>query len=303
MTTIRLTLKQQRFEIVVLTMATIVIAIVALAVSGRLVALPGEIAKCQDPVTCATLGSELFQLQPRAFPIAALGAVVPVFAGLVIGVAVVAREVERGTAWLPWSYSPSRRTWLLRRVVVLGAAVGALALVPAVTSEILLSAANPGVDLGASFRDTGIRGPVIIARALAACGVAVLAGAVLARTLPALLLAIAAIAAVSVGSTLGHETWLRAEAHPIPDTASPEDAFIRDVMFVLPDGRLVDWETAWTQISDPNGSPTDVFAQRYIGIPGTLAPEKRAREAAIILAAGLFAAALAMIIVERRRPT
>jgi hypothetical protein len=303
MTTLRLTLKQQRFEITVLAVATIAIAVVALVVIGRLVALPVEIANCQDPLTCGALGEELFQLMPRAFPIAALSAVIPVFAGLVIGVAVVAREIERGTAWLPWSFSPSRRTWLLRRVAVLGAVVGALALVPAVTSEMLASAANPGVDLGASFRDTGTRGPVIIARALAAFGVAVLAGAVLGRTLPALLLAMAGIAAVSVGSSLGQDIWLRAEAYPIPDTASVDDAFIRDVAFVLPDGRLVDWDTAWTELTDPNSSPMDAFPQRYIGIPGTLAPEKRAREAAIILAVGLVAAALATAVVERRRPT
>jgi hypothetical protein len=303
MTTIRLTLKQQRFEIAVFALATIAVAVVAVVVILRLTALPVEIARCQDPPTCAALGQELFQLTPRAFPIAALGALIPVFAGLVIGIAVVGREIERGTAWLPWSFSPSRRTWLMRRVIVLGAVVGALALIPAVTSEMLASAANPGVDLGASFRETGMRGPVIIARALAAFGLALLAGAVVGRTLPALLLAIAGIAAVSVGVTLGQETWLRAEAYPIPETASVDDAFIRDVAFVLPDGRLVDWDTAWTQLSDPNTSPMDAFPQRYIGIPGTLAPEKRAREAAIILAVGVLAAATSAVVVGRRRPT
>lgn len=303
MTTIRLTLKQQRFEITVLALATMAMAVVALVVIGRLIALPGEIAGCQNPVTCAALGQELFQLQPRAFPIAALSAVIPVFAGLVIGIAVVAREIERGTAWLPWSFSPSRRTWLLRRVAVLGAIVGVMALVPAVTSEMLASAANPDVDLAASFRETGTRGPVIIARALSAFGLAVLAGAVLGRTLPALLLGIAAIAAVSVGITLGHDMWLRAEAYPIPDSASVDDAFIRDLAYELPDGRLVDWDTAWTQLADPNSNPVEAFAQRYIGIPGELAPEKRAREAAIILGVGVLAAAASIVVVERRRPT
>lgn len=303
MTTIRLTLKQQLFEITVFALATLAVAIVAVVVTGRLTALPAEIARCQDPPTCAALGQELFQLAPRAFPLAALSAAIPVFAGLVVGIAIIGREIERGTAWLPWSFSPSRRTWLMRRVIVLGVVVGALALIPAVTSEMLASAANPGAYLGASFRETAIRGPIIVARALAAFGLALLAGAVMGRMLPALLLAIAGIAAASVGVTLGHETWLRAEAYPIPETAPVDDAFIRDVAFALPDGRLVDWDTAWTQLSDPNTSPMDAFPQRYIGIPGTRAPEKRAREAAIILAVGVLAAGTSAVVVGRRRPT
>jgi hypothetical protein len=153
-----------------------------------------------------------------------------------------------------------------------------------------------------SFREIETRGPIIVARALAAFSLASLAGAVMGRALPGLLLATAMSAAVFFGLQLANESWLHADAAPMQEGVSLDDAVVREVGFLLPDGRIVDWETALGAIDDPNSSPADVFPERHIGVEPRFAPEKRARETASILLATFVAAALATVVVDRRRP-
>lgn len=300
--TIRLVLKLQRFEVIVLSIAALVLTAVTLVVTSQLSALPAQIAVCPDPSTCRSLEEQFAQLKLQAAPITLLNLVLPIFAGLILGVPIVAREIERGTAALPWSMSASRRRWFLWRFMILGCVVVVLSVLAAFGSELLASASYPGLDMARSFRDVETRGLILVGRALVAFSLASLAGAIMGRTLSGLLLAIALAAAALFGLELGQEAWLRADSVPMPEGVSLDDAVVREVGYLLPDGRVVDWDTAWTALSDPNSNPADSFPERYIGVQPDLAPEKRAREVTIAVLAGLLAGGFATLVVDRRRP-
>jgi len=302
MPVVRLVLKLQRFEIVVLSIAALALTAVTLLVAARLYALPLEIAACRFPTNCSTLQDEFNRLRQQTLVFALLNVVLPIFAGLIIGVPIVAREIERGTASLPWAMSASRRGWFLSRLAILGGVVAILSLLSAITSELLSGASNPGVDMAHSFREVETRGPIIVARGLAAFSLASLAGAVMGRALPGLLLAAAMSLAVFFGLQLANDSWLHTDAGPMPEGVSVDDAVISDVGYLLPDGRIVDWDTAWQALDDPSTNPVEAFPQRYVGVEPGLAPGKRAREALVMLMASFMAAALATVVVERRRP-
>ena len=132
------------------------------------------------------------------------------------------------------------------------------------------------------------------------------------RQLPALLLAACVTVALFVGLTLGMDTWMTAEAKPIPfdetrfgpfvggprifdvayqDDASGEvismnDFYIQHGDVALPDGE-----------QDPPG-----FTQVAIGIPGDQYVTWVLRESAILGALTVGSGALAMFVVGRRRP-
>jgi hypothetical protein len=305
MRTARLVLKLHRFDVVVLGVALLVLALTMLSAATRLTALPGEIAACGDPVRCNALQDEGGRLTGLAFQLSLLGIVLPVFAGLILGVPVVAREVERATASLPWTMSRTRHGWFLRRIAILGGALLAITVLPAVAIEVLTASTAPGVDLARSFISPDARAPLVAARALTAFAVAALAGALFGRALPGLLLAIAAAVALLIGLQFLDDIWLRSEAVPLaedPISFDRMDSLVIEYGYQLPDGRVVDWQTAYETIDDPNVGPDGLYPPRYLGIPAALASEKRARETAMILVAGLAAIGAATVVVDRRRP-
>lgn len=302
MQTIRLVLKLNRFEVAVLAIALVLLSVIALLVAARLAELPAEISACQDPNVCLSLQETLAQLRLQATIFPLLGVVLPIFAGVILGVPVVAREIERGTASLPWTMSPSRRIWLSRRMGILAVILVALSIPPSLALDRLSIALYPGVDLNYSFLDADTRGAIITARALTAFGVAALAGAVVGRILPGILLALVACTALFLGLQVVDDAWARAQAVPLPDGPGVVDSLIVGVGYELPDGRIVDWDTAWTLLDDPSSNPADAFRQRYIGVAVDRAPELRAREIVMILGSGLLSAAAATLVVSRRRP-
>ena len=235
MRTIRLVLKLYRFEVVVLSLSLVVLSLATVYVADRLAALPAAIATCQDPVRCTLLKEDQARLAQQASMFPLLGIVLPIFAGVIFGVPIVAREVERGTATLPWTMSPSRHGWFLRRIVIVGGVLAAISILPAITLELLFGAVHPETNLNHSFVAAESRGPIIAARALATFAVASLAGALMGKSLPGVLLAIASCAGLLIGLQLANATWLRAEAVPLPVAVSQDDAFIVDVGFELPE--------------------------------------------------------------------
>jgi hypothetical protein len=299
---VRLVLKLHQFEVVTFGLALILLTVGTFIVTDRLGALGTQIAVCHDPFTCANLEENLARLKVQAGTLPALGVVVPIFAGVMLGVPIVAREVERGTASLAWTMSRSRRIWFIRRVAVLGVVLAAISLPSAVALEHLSGAIYSGVDLSHSFVEVETRGLIVVARAVTALGLASLAGALMGRVLPAVLLALCGCAAVFLTLQLADDAWLRLDAALLPASVSAPSAYIVDVGYQLPDGRVVDWNAAWAALGDPTKSPADVFPQRYIGVPGEVAPEKRAREIGVILVVGLAAVAAATVTVDRRRP-
>lgn len=303
MRTARLVLKQNRFELSVLGGAILVLTVAILYLATRLGALPAEIDACSDAAACAALQESRGQLDQVATQLMIVGVVLPIFVGLMLGVPLVAREVERGTASLPWAMSPSRHGWFLRRVAILGLTLAAIAALPSVALEALTQSLLPDVDTTYSYIFADSRGAIVAARALAAFGVGALAGAVTGRALPGLLLAMLGAALLFVGLQILDESRLLADAVPLPDDPSrPTQSLILETRFALPDGRIVDWETAVALINDPNRAPEDVYPVRLIGVPAQLAPEKRAGEIAVILLSGVTCVGAATLVVDRRRP-
>ncbi|MBX3031503.1 MAG: hypothetical protein KF809_15255 [Chloroflexi bacterium] len=116
----------------------------------------------------------------------------PTLIGLMLGSTLVGRELELRTASLAWSLDGARLRWLAQR---LGGAL-VLACVGLITmawmgSGFEAASRTPG-DLE-RVGELATRGVPLLTRGLAALGIAVLAGAVLGRTVPALLIATIAV--------------------------------------------------------------------------------------------------------------
>ena len=228
-------------------------------------------------------------------------------AGLFLGVPIVAREVERGTTRLAWSLSPSRMRWFAHRMLpVLGLMI-VVATLAAVATERMSASLNPTVDLGNAFVVFGYRGLPLAARAIFIFAVGVLVGAVVARTLPAIILgAIVAVIGLSGGQAV-HQKLLAAEAIQVPVNMTGDqqgatgDMFI-DQRFVLPDGTLVNYEYFGTEspFDEATGNPR--YPMVNLVVPGTRYKEVAARESLALLGGALVGLLAAGFVVTRRRP-
>ncbi|HEX5589769.1 MAG TPA: hypothetical protein VFX65_05725 [Candidatus Limnocylindrales bacterium] len=245
-------------------------------------------------------------------------ALLPSLLGLVLGVAVVGKEIERGTIGLAWSVGPSRRRWLFGVVVpVLVAAVG-VSLVAGLLADRLELARDPAIDPATSLHHLGLRGVVLPAYALASFGIALAVGARLGRVLPALLLAMALTLGAALGTTAVVDAMLRSEAVAIDESRMLEvRAFasgrVFDSLVRTPEGELISWfeaeirygSTFWEQLDpgSPGYDPSTGLGSAYLVTPGQLYPIAEWRMAVILGALGLGGIVVAAAIVERRRPS
>jgi hypothetical protein len=315
----RLALKIQRFEVSTAVLLVGVVGILALVVRTRLDGVgatvecfetwlygagPFGAGACEGPVTT------FFTInQNEAAPIIATMQALPFVVGLILGVALVGREIESGTAATVWTLAGSRRRWLVARLApVLVVLVGLLAF-SAVTSEILALGRSPWVPGGVTFDDVGEHGPGVVARGFAGFAVAVTVGAVTGRMLPAVIVSAALALGMWLAGDVAFYEWMRASAREVPLPANSYD---------LPGGRIFDgyWRTAdGTRLSDDeawNAVPTGEDPEAWlaenldrvaIGVPGSDYPRWAMTETIGYGVVAVFGLALAFPIVERRRPT
>jgi len=306
-TNVRLTIKQFRFESFVLSAALLLLASYLTVLACRVSAL--GIGACQapgvQPAGCLDLLRELDRLDREISLGQILVGILPVFAAIVIGVALIGREIERGTTVLAWTVGRSRRRWLLSRGAIIGIAVFALAMVVGFASGIAHQSEVPTMDLANSFERIEVRGPIVAVRAVAAFALSVLAGALLGRTLPALLVAIVAVAAISLGVDRAMDCWARAQAVPLvqPDFRADRvvDARWRD----LTTGRVLTPGEYLALVPPPGASPdwlTTNFVETSIGVPGSRAREYLIVESAVLGGLTVLWTAGSVVVVERRRP-
>ncbi len=322
-TTIRLTFKSLRFEIVAMSVAVILLGGVALYLAWRLgqVGIPRECLYSNSPfgqpldptldATCEAMRQQFYVLVNTAGEVLAMTVLIPCVAGLLIGVPLVARELESGPASLAWTLSRSRRSWYLRRVIPLAAIVGLALLLPAAATVIMQGARQPDVDPWASFSDGSLRGPAVLFRGLLALGVGVLAGAVVGRQLPAViiggLLAILLIGFVvpigvqAFSAALGE--WRTAEQTTSGDLTL--DVGYRDKA----SGAIVDWDTAYGVVPTlPDGSQDETWVQAHFDqavlvVPGWRYPQVTGVESAAFGGLAIVAIGLGGLVVSRRRPS
>jgi hypothetical protein len=323
----RLAFRLQRFEIIAVAIAVIVLVISAFIVRSRLDAAtvtpecwqvwfgpstgvgPNGGGPCDGPVQAFLTISE-----DEAGKVMAAMALLPLAVGLFLGVPLVAREIEAGTAPTVWFLAGSRSRWLLGRivpvVVVLLLLLGALAL----ASDVLWSGREPWSP-ALRFGDAGLHGPVVAAKGLAAFGVALLAGAALGRLLPAIIVATALALVLYLGGETAMSAWLHDESMRHVVVVNPQNGGGLDLfpggtyvsqLWQAPDGTLLNDDEAQRLV--PAGV-ADRYAWLYdnlktvmAGVPGTLYPQWSLMETAGYGAIGVGALILAFPVVSRRRP-
>lgn len=322
MTITRLTFRLHRFELLAVAIAAAALAVAALIVRMRLEAI-GVAPAClvtgalhaglaAPSAGCAEPLMRFVEIDRREVaPLFAIMLVFPILAGLLVGVPAVSREVERGTAPLPWTLDGSRRHWLATRLAIL-AAVLLISFVPlALATDSLEAARSPLVDPAASFGDEGVRGVVLIARALAGFAIGALAGLVLGRQLPGLIAGILLGAAVLVGLTVAIDAWSAAVAVVRPvDAARVGDRAIATRLRGQAGTLYTFAQVDAMQPPRPDLPPGAVdeqwiqahFEEVSLLVPGDRYPQAVALQLAILLGGSSGLVAGSLVAIERRRP-
>lgn len=237
--------------------------------------------------------------------------------GLVLGVPLVAREIDHGTASIAWTLSRSRIGWLAARIAFVALVVIGLLAVAAVASDVMAQAMQPDRNLSADFIWYGRRGGLIVMRGMLALGIGLAIGAIFGRQLPALLVAIFASIAIFTGVSLGMDRWLEADAIPTPYGVEVGGGKQLGERIELPDGKLVSWAELYPtgQISiavEPDGTvhtatpegidPDPVGRVMALIVPGDLYSTIVLRESGVLAGLTLLVGGLAFLVVQRRRP-
>lgn len=322
-TTVRLMLKTLRFEFVALALLLVALGLAALLVAWRLdaVHIPPACLYGLGPTvggsdapsepTCAAAQQAFYDLDGKAGLIMAFTVFVPILGGLALGVALVARELESGTASLAWTLSRSRRRWFLDRAIPLVLIVGAILLVPSITTDLLERTRLPGVDPWASFNDASLRGPVVLVRGLMALGVGILVGAVMGRQLPAIIVA-GLLTLVVVGAVpLATQSFARslAEWRPADQTSGSADMVFDFAYRDRQTLEVIDYESVYARapvITDV-GPDEDWIASHFepvsMVVAGRHYPEVAGLEWALLGGVLVLSIGAAVLVVDRRRPS
>jgi hypothetical protein len=310
----RLAFKMQRLELLLFLAGAVVLVVASLLIAWGTTEVRAGFLACMERLgpeaNCSPSSPSLndFSLWGG---FAKLGAFLTPFAlGLVLGVPVVAREIEGRTAGIAWTLSRSRLRWLVLRVAPLVVGVVLLTALVGVASE-FVTRANPFADYASNpgFADYTSRGVLLPVRALAVLLLAIAVGAMVPRQLPALLLAAGVTLAMFVGLTLGMDAWMTTEAEPIPiDQAQLGGPRIFDVAYRDDaSGEVISMNDFYNRygdvaIPDDQQNPPG-FTQVAMGIPGDEYWPWVLRESAILGALALGSSALAFVVVQRRRPS
>lgn len=246
--------------------------------------------------------------------------VLAVLPSLVLGMALAAKEIDRGTTAFAWSLTTSRRRWFLARVGPAAVAIVAVGLVGGAMADQLQQLRDPLVNPMRTFQHLGLRGVVVPALGLAVFGVTLAAGAVLGRILPSLLVGVLLAFGAWVGVTVVSDAFLRSETVVwIPAAGGqglPGQVDWRNVDYeiLLPNGEVTTYPDAIARYGNnlffadevPPGTdlaPGSVVVRQVIHAnPGDLYPFVAARVAVLYGAIGLATIVLAFAVIDRRRP-
>lgn len=196
-----LTYRMHRFEVL---FAAVLLALFALGVwfiSSQItdLAIPSTCWPRQEDLDYATPACDA--LMERFWPLDATAgfarnglSILPPIVGLILGVPIVAREIELRTTDLAWSIALRRSRWLLSRLLPMLALATLGFVILGVLGSILFRALEVGRE-SPDLTEVASQGPTLVARGLMGLGVAVLVGAIIGRTMPALLVAAIAVLA------------------------------------------------------------------------------------------------------------
>jgi ABC-type transport system involved in multi-copper enzyme maturation permease subunit len=312
----RLTFLLHRFTLVAVSAMLILVSAAAFFLAYRLgaVAVTVECLNAWPRVgpgapsaACQASASEFRSIDGAwAAPLlGAMGGVGPL-AGLLAGAALVAREIEDGTAAVAWSLSPSRMRWLVGRVAPVAVLLLVLSAIASVAATELAGARYPGLDPSLSFYNGSSHGLTPVAAGMVVFAAAVFAGSLLSRVLPALI----------VGSVLGlflvggvffsENVWFPGQTIVVDARVGNDyrGAYGLDTVVQLSSGEFkpqmdfsVDFDSQGNVIGLPAGA---ALVDRLI--PGTRHPFVDAVEAAAMGAMAVCLLAATAFVVRRRRP-
>jgi hypothetical protein len=318
----RLTLKQHRFEVGAGALGAVLLGAAALWVNSKLQALNVP-AACFDAwmgrggqltPDCERLVSAFAAISnDEAAKVFAAMAVLPIAAGLLAGVTLVGRELESRTAQTAWGLAGSRRRWFARQlwpvllVIVVTFAFAAIAM-----SELEATLATFSTYI---WKDLGLYGPLVVARAFGALGLGLLAGAAMGRTLPAFVLAaVLSLVLVGIGGTGGRAWWVNAQPRVVFDQGEGNDGrefdgILFEQVWRTPDGNLISENDVYTLVpADRLDDAYDwLISEGYrpvqLGITAETARGWEPLEIAGTVLIGLVFVLGTVVIVDRRRPT
>lgn len=316
MSWLRLSWRLQRWEIAFVTLACLTLGANA---SYQAIEMRSLLASCGGGSIGTIPCSSSFVFQDRGGTVELLmmlAAVLPFAVGIVLGVPVVAREIEQRTAPMAWMLARSRARWLAWRTLpILMFALVAVSL-PAFAAEQMIRARWPHDDVG--FLDYGAYGVPLVMRAVLALAISVGLGALIGRSLPALLVGVALSVALGVALNLALPVWV--PAHELATTTEAELESTSEVNgrlgvrsvsveYRMPDGTLIG-EGAAQEIIEAayeaaGGSEPDRATLPQLVIH-EIAPDRYPdvviRESVGLGAATLVPAGVAAVVVHRRRP-
>jgi hypothetical protein len=257
----------------------------------------------------ACVGRQFDAIQYQAFASSWTGAVgyvaalFPSVAGVILGIATIAKELDQRTAVLAWSVGPSRRVWLLQRVVPLLAIVALLGLGSSELFRVMARLRSPGFDAfqGSEFEFIPVTGFGPLAGGVSAFGITVVVGAMLGRLLPGLLAAAAFVIFAALLIQQGNDRLMSNETILAESLLAGPGRQV-DWLLRTPDGRIINGSDAWPDYVDEYGQPLPGVVQMTRYVPIEIRDQVAARYVLFHLVAGLFALTLAFAVVERRSP-
>lgn len=226
---------------------------------------------------------------------------------LVLGVAILTREIEQRTAMIAWPLAGSRLRWLAWRVAPVLIIGLVLVGIMAFASEQMTQAYFPHGDIG--FENHGGRGISMLTRAALVLVAAMAVGALIGRLLPALLVGIALAVGVSTGLGNALPLWTEpAQLTQAESISAGAHSLTTGFEFRAPDGTPitdVEAEAIYQALYEEHGpepDPSLLPQEVFYGVAASRYSEVLARESAALLGATGVAAAIAAFVVGRRRP-
>lgn len=325
MTWARLSFRFQRLEILLVGAAVLLASGLMLWWASQLDGIAAAFPDCDyfDPAfACQAVGQRFSETFSTAEIIIRNTWVAGFAVGLILGVPLVAREIEHGTAQLAWTMGRSRVWWLLGRMTFTALVCVALTAMLAATTEVLATTMRPDIDMSQDFHFHGNRGPLIVGRAMLGLGAGVLVGALIGKQLPALLVGMIVVGALYAASLAGLPRWYETEAVVASMNEYLGGPLWIDSGIELTSGERLSWAEVFgggdTRFMDTYqaedgayyASQADLEARRNpIGrdyiliIPGERYNEIVVRETAVFTVAGLVLVGGAAAVTRRRRPT
>jgi hypothetical protein len=190
-----LTVRQFRIQALVAAVGLVILGVFVVIVGQQVLHDWSTVSTCAKSADCAA-ATNAFESKYSHVDVwlGALVLVVPGLIGIFWGAPLVARELETGTFRLAWTQSVSRRRWTLTKLVLLGLSG---IVVAGVCSLLVTWWASPLDRVGAGpFSRFDSRGIVPMAYAALAFTLGVATGAVMRRTIPAMVATLVGFAGI-----------------------------------------------------------------------------------------------------------